>query len=115
MKPFELNDNARAVLSFLSDGKTHPVAEVAEHLSIDRSTARKILQRHYAMAFVDERKQDSKSLFRITSKGRNALGETRAKTREMPSVPKPGEVVPFLRALSESLTMMADRLEEYDG
>jgi DNA-binding PadR family transcriptional regulator len=67
------------------------------------------------MAFVDERKQDNKSMFRITAKGRNALGETRVKTGDMPSVPKPGEVVPFLRALSESLTMMADRLEEYDG
>lgn len=67
------------------------------------------------MAFVDERKQDNKSLFRITQKGRNALCETRAKTREMPSVPKPGEVVPFLRALSESITLMADRLEYYDG
>lgn len=114
MKQFELTDNARAVLSFLSDGKIHPVIELAEHLSIDRSTARRILQRHYAMAFVDERKQDGKSLFRITAKGRKALGETREKTAEMPSVPKPGEVVPFLRALCESIALMADRIEEYD-
>lgn len=52
MKPFELKDNARAVLSFLSDGKTHPVTEVAEHLSIDRSTARKILQRHLSLIHI---------------------------------------------------------------
>ena len=114
MKSLELTDNARAVLSHLSDGQMHTVAEVAEQLSMDKTTARRILNRHYVMALVDESKDVKRRYFRITRKGRKVLMENSEKKLDLPSVPGPGELIPYLRAMSESLARMADRLSAYE-
>lgn len=115
MKSLELTDNARAVLSHLSDGQMHTVAEVAEQLSMQKTTVRRILNRHYVIALVDERKDAKQCYFRITKKGRKVLLENSEKKKvDLPSVPTSGELIPYLRAMSESLAQMADRLSDYE-
>jgi len=111
MKSLELSENSRAILSHLSDKQMHTVSEIAEQLSLNRTTVRRILQRLFVFAVVEERKETSgKFTYRITRKGLMEL----VQTGEVPKVPKPGELIPYLKAMSESLAQMADRLSAYE-
>jgi DNA-binding IclR family transcriptional regulator len=112
LKSLELSDNSRAILSHLSDKQMHTVSEIAERLSLNRTTVRRILQRLFVFAVVEERKETSgKFSYRITRKG---LKELQASSNNFPPVPETGDVIQYLKAMSESLSQFADRLSAYE-
>jgi predicted transcriptional regulator len=112
MKSLELSENSRAILSHLSDKQMHTVSEIAERLSLNRTTVRRILQRLFVFAVVEERKEISGGFtYRITRKG---LKELQTTAKDCPPVPETGDVIQYLKAMSESLAQMADRLSAYE-
>jgi DNA-binding transcriptional ArsR family regulator len=112
MKSLELSENSRAILSHLSDKQMHTVSEIAERLSLNRTTVRRILQRMFVLALAEERKEISgKFSYRITRKG---LRELQTTGNDCPPVPETGDVIKYLKAMSESLAQMADRLSAYE-
>ena len=112
MKPIEQSPNALAILAELRDGKSHTVSEIAKHLTLNVTTVRRVLQRQFLFALVEERKElKGGYIYRIT---RNGLKELATASGDLPNVPKPGDLVPYLKAMSESLAQMADRLSAYE-
>jgi len=112
MKSLELSESSRAILSHLSDKQMHTVSEIAERLSMGKTNVRRILQRMFVFAIVEERRETSgKFSYRITRKGLKELQET---GKDCPPVPETGDVIKYLKAMSESLARMADQLSAYE-
>ena len=114
MKSLELSENSRTILSHLSDKQMHTVSEIAERLSLNKTTVRRILQRQFVFAVVEERRETSgKFSYRITRKGLKEL-QGKGAAKDFPPVPETGDVIKYLKAMSESLAQMADRLSAYE-
>ena len=130
MKAADLSSNALSVLEYLSDGKARSVKEIAEALTMKRTTLRNTLRRIelFGLIFMNEL-PNRQFAYQMTSEGQTLIKRHRLAQKKqvtgMTTIPQTKHqvqsiiqeqikqqpnVVEWLRSMAESFNAMADRL-----
>lgn len=131
MNAADLSSNALSVLEYLSDGKSRSAKEIADALTMKRTTLRNTLRRMelFGLIFMNELPH-RQFAYQMTSEGktlikRHRLAAQKKQVTGMTTIPptKPQvqsiiqeqmkqqpNIVEWLRSMAESFNAMADRL-----
>ena len=130
MKASDLSSNAMSVLEYLSDGKARSAKEIAEALTMKRTTLRNALQRMELFGLITMVElPNHKFNYHVTSEGQTLIKRHRLEQKKQAAVittiptTKPQaqsiiqeqmkqqpNIVEWLRSMAESFNAMADQL-----